>query len=1498
MNTAKLGRRRVRSFFTMGFAAVLAVSAMVMGGGCSAPEAINDDRVPLATEADAGALTVTGGTAGVDYEFRDVDYKRAAHTGANTVGNAATPMLVILKDTPLTITSEGKVAATGIRIEKGVDAHLTFDNVRIAADVPCDIVTNAAKPGTSDTTLAGNPTKLHLTLADGSENELLANAGAHAPGLRCGEGSELYIDDSVPNRDVNGNAITPEGGYIPAGTTYRGQDGNQYTAGTKAGDNSLSNLESRNPGKLKVVAGYRAAAIGSGSWENAGKMTFDGGVFEVRPWTKTGTNRPSSTTSGVGTDWDYGDGAGIGGGYAGCGTEMYFNGGTFAVYGSYHGAAIGGGMYSYSTTTPGDWPQRSYPFADAIRSKLVGVADSSKDARGRTTPGDITINGGFIRAIGGLHGNAFGQACGSWAKDCTILVTGGTLLPDSYGSLKMIGGKEGHVVVTGGSVNCTADKFEGIGDTAWGSTDYSDNDNKVFMTTINLSADGWTNNTITNFDLAIGGNEYNYGAPSKFDNGKLYLWLPKTAVGKEVRVSLTGERVDADGKVTQETPADLYIPSASADGSSKLKRYINFELPKTWREENWYKDYNGLPFPIYDFATQPAIETSENPPKLLDTNTGVAYKYQYCDEKGSTVGEEIVVDASHPMPTDASKFTITMTSEQYSKQPGFMESYWGHRAYGDAEIRKVPSRIPTLKARWYDAAGNLIEDEGHKAKATDKLLITAQVTSGKNTATTCKAPVGTLELLVDGQVVEKFRTDKLGGTAAAGKMEVLKDGDGREYVQFTYEATAADKDYLLPNFKNDNKHVVTMNFIADKNYLDTRADEDPEAPKANVTVEPVDPDPAVKPGADVVVTPPTSPDPGDPGNPGGGTGGSGPTLSDDGTAYEKGFGLTYTFKKLPEGQTSNKLTFEITSPSSGAFDVADPSNPIVAENVKVTQKVDADGKPVKDGAGNFVYEVSVDVKSVGETKLELTQKPNGAFYGTNFTIDLTVKPNPTIAPVPVLTKTAVNLTHPDGAVQAGDRIKYTIEAKNTAAGSIWWFPKISDKLPDSVTLDPSTLHLISTSEGIDKMLSTGEYTFEKGVLKVGAGLLSQVYGPQSAVLEFECVVRDVVGSRDVPDSLKSVANTAEATGYKDVDVPEGTEPVDPDDPTVPDADKPSATPVNPNPSDPAEPAYPEVLPKDPRLPDMTIVKQAQNLNRVTGQSQAGDVVQYSITLSNGTPGSCWYRAAFLDALPRGVVFEPDSATLVTPTGARLELSDAVYDAASNRLGVAVGDLYGGEKAVLTFRAKVTEAAVGQDLGNIAHAVGTLPSEEGKKKPGDGGPGDGGPGDGGTGGPSDGSGDGGPGDGTGGLPGDPSDPSGPGGTAGIPADPGTPYLPDDDTLLEILTEGGLPVDPAHPEGPRSVPQNPEKAYPTPDDKPQDPASSENADENDKGLLSQSSATGDKDDEGDGFATFLRLPQTGDALPLAALAIFAAGSLVVLLVAGARRRKARESEQPRE
>lgn len=63
-----------------------------------------------------------------------------------------------------------------------------------------------------------NRTSLHLTLADGTANYLAVNE-INMPAIRCGEGSDLTIDDAERNVDASGNPVTPVGAVINRDTT-------------------------------------------------------------------------------------------------------------------------------------------------------------------------------------------------------------------------------------------------------------------------------------------------------------------------------------------------------------------------------------------------------------------------------------------------------------------------------------------------------------------------------------------------------------------------------------------------------------------------------------------------------------------------------------------------------------------------------------------------------------------------------------------------------------------------------------------------------------------------------------------------------------------------------------------------------------------------------------------------------------------------------------------------------------------------------------------------------------------------------------------------------------------------------------------------------------------------------------------------------------------------------------------------------------------------------
>ena len=58
-------------------------------------------------------------------------------------------------------------------------------------------------------------------------------------------------------------------------------------------------------------------------------------------------------------------------------------------------------------------------------------------------------------------------------------------------------------------------------------------------------------------------------------------------------------------------------------------------------------------------------------------------------------------------------------------------------------------------------------------------------------------------------------------------------------------------------------------------------------------------------------------------------------------------------------------------------------------------KRDEEGNPVRDDDGKLI--VLLDPEAVGRTELTIKQEPNGAYTGTTFEYDVTVKP---VSPAP------------------------------------------------------------------------------------------------------------------------------------------------------------------------------------------------------------------------------------------------------------------------------------------------------------------------------------------------------------------------------------------------------------------------------------------------------------------------------------------------------------------
>ena len=765
--------------------------------GAEQEAAVQAAAVPQAASlAEATGLTITADDGQPLVE--GVDYELTADTATNTGGK-----LVVLKtERAVTVTGTSK-DNYGLQVAAGVHASITFNNVTIEAPIPFDIVTNLN--GTADGTpatrgyeiLPEKRTSVHLTLADGSVNTLAVTpANTERPALRCGEGSVLVIDDSVWNQTAAGEAITPEQGRVPYDCTLK--NGTEL----KQGD-PLWKMDSETPGALTVNGGYCSAGIGGGYREDSGKMTIEGGCLEVYATNPGNAYRNFSLGAGIG--------GGTGGG-TGCtleGSGLTINGGDIKAYGSYHGAGIGtgcvngDGIHVHASALPG-----------AISSRL-GTC-SLGHANEAPIPGDITINGGYSTAYGYTHGNAFGGGCLSAVNtghgDATtpheIKITGGTLKPVSLrtGNSYDVGALGGNVIVTGGSF--PVGKYSGGVDglSFQGASVESASGEKLTMVEIDLrDYTELLGGKVISYEVSIGGTplEPEYGLANIIDtDGKLYFWLPKSAVGQSVEIS--GLKVLNTNGEEQDGEYPFVVPEVG-NGNITAKRYVTFEVDENQFSEELRgqlnKRYDGIAIE-WDKLTQEiaaqGIEVTKPDNEVLDEADKMTPEARrYLDKDGQPTGE-----MSNTAPfKNAGSYELTINSSQFANEPGFSNTFWGHRARLEAQIEAAASRVTEFG---YSVTG---------ATQTETLTLTANVKPQAGEALTCDAPDGYVQFYINGVAV--------GAPVELAKLSAQTDTDGYAYRTASVTLNFTQGGYPAIPSRPDGKFVIEAKHYGSTNYTDS-----------------------------------------------------------------------------------------------------------------------------------------------------------------------------------------------------------------------------------------------------------------------------------------------------------------------------------------------------------------------------------------------------------------------------------------------------------------------------------------------------------------------------------------------------------------------------------------------------------------------------------------------------------------------------------------------------
>ena len=746
-----------------------------------------------ASLAETTGLTITADDGlplvqGVDYELT-----------ADTVTNTGGKLVVLKTERAVTVTGASK-DNYGLQVAAGVHASITFSGVTIAAPIPFDIVTNIN--GTADgqpaergyEILPEKRTSVHLTLADGSTNTLAVTPSTTLrAALHCGEGSVLVIDDSVWNQTAAGEAITPEQGRVPYDCILK--NGTEL----KQGD-PLWKMDSETPGALTANGGYCSAGIGGGPCEENGNIIFDGGSVEAHA---TLPNQAQAHSSGAGI------GGGVGAG-TGCTLEgggLIFNGGNIKAYASYHGAGIGAGSVA------GDGIHEAAALPGALENARFGLCPTGHNHG--PVPGDITVNGGYIETYGDAHGNALGGSCynannvghGNASVPHEIRITGGTLKPISQRSSRSydVGALGGKVIVTGGSF--PVGKYSGGVDglSFQGASVESASGEKLTMVEIDLhNYPELQGGKVIDFHVSIGGVplEPEYGLANIIDtDGKLYFWLPKSAVGQSVEIS--GLKVLNTSGQEQDGEYPFVVPEVGQNGNV-AKRYVIFEVDESQfsadLKSQLDKRYDGVPVSweqLKDEIAAQGIEvTKPNGEKLTDASAMTPEARRYLDKNGQPTQE-----ASNTAPfKNAGSYELTINSSQFAKDEDFAATFWGHQAKLGAKITPADSRVTDFT---YSTTGT---------NKTETLTLTANVKPQAGEAKTCEAPDGYVQFYINGVAV---------GAPVRLDGAVSQDTDGYYYrtASVTFDFTQGG--YPAIPSREDGKFIIEAKHYGSTNYTDS-----------------------------------------------------------------------------------------------------------------------------------------------------------------------------------------------------------------------------------------------------------------------------------------------------------------------------------------------------------------------------------------------------------------------------------------------------------------------------------------------------------------------------------------------------------------------------------------------------------------------------------------------------------------------------------------------------
>ena len=291
------------------------------------------------------------------------------------------------------------------------DWYLEDGSVTVNADNSGQTVTQGSDPAVSDDA----PVITQRDSSAETSNTITINASE--------ENATANVTISNVNINASGAAIATSGKgnvNIELDGTNTLKSGNWHAGLEKNNDGKLTITDKNENGKLSATGGYDGAGIGGGDKGNGSNITITGGEI---------------TAAGG----KYG--AGIGGGYYGNGSNITITGGKVTATGREHGAGIGGGAYAGGndiTITGGKVTATGGEYGAGIGGGNQGNGSS------------ITITGGEVTAAGGTNGAGIGG--GLRKNGEKITVSGDAMLKVQGGQTDAWDGA-GAGIGNGGSLN-------------------------------------------------------------------------------------------------------------------------------------------------------------------------------------------------------------------------------------------------------------------------------------------------------------------------------------------------------------------------------------------------------------------------------------------------------------------------------------------------------------------------------------------------------------------------------------------------------------------------------------------------------------------------------------------------------------------------------------------------------------------------------------------------------------------------------------------------------------------------------------------------------------------------------------------------------------------------------------------------------------------------------------------------------------------------------------